>query len=169
MPYLHIDTPRGLSFKRHPLSIKGNYHLTVEALSLRLTPMPAKLVAHLDPSRATKLVESGLQWADADLLAKALGVSLAELADLLGISQPTFFRRKTQKHFPLSESDHIMRFWRLWSLAEEVFENEDGARQWLRESQVGLQGRIPLHVAKSEAGAREVETLLQRIDYGIPA
>jgi putative toxin-antitoxin system antitoxin component (TIGR02293 family) len=131
--------------------------------------MPAKLAAPLDAARATRLVEAGLDWKEAEFLAKELGVSLAELANYLGISQPTFFRRKKQKRFPLSESDHIMRFARLWSLAEDVFENADGARQWLKERQLGLQGRIPLDVAKSEAGAREVEALLQRIEYGLPA
>ena len=61
-----------------------------------------------------------------------------------------------------------MRFARIWSLAVDVFENRDGARAWLKEETLGLGGRIPLEVAKSEAGAREVETLLRRIDYGIP-
>jgi len=131
--------------------------------------MSKKLAAPLDPASATKLVEAGLEWKEVEFLASELGVSLAELARYLGISEPTFFRRKKQKRFPLSESDHIMRYARLWSLAGDVFENDDGARAWLKERQLGLQGRIPLEVAKSEAGAREVETLLQRIDYGIPA
>jgi putative toxin-antitoxin system antitoxin component (TIGR02293 family) len=131
--------------------------------------MRTKLTGALDPARATKLVEAGLDWKEAEWLADELEVPLAELAGYLGISQPTFFRRKKQKRFPLSESDHIMRFARLWSLAENVFENPQGARTWLKERQLGLQGRIPLEVAKSEAGSREVETLLQRIDYGIPA
>ena len=61
-----------------------------------------------------------------------------------------------------------MRFARLWSLAVDVFENDDGARSWLKEKALGLAGRVPLDVARSEAGAREVETLLQRIDHGIP-
>lgn len=130
--------------------------------------MLPKLAAPLDPARATKLVEAGLDWKEAEFLARQLDLSLAELAAHLGISPPTFFRRKKQKRFPTSESDHIMRFARLWALAEEVFENADGARRWLKEPQLGLQGRIPLEVARSEAGAREVETLLQRIDYGLP-
>ena len=130
--------------------------------------MARLLAPPLDVSRATELVESGLPWHEAEFLSAELQLPLGDFASYLGISAPTFFRRKKQKRFPLSESDHIMRFARIWSLAVEVFESADGARAWLKESALGLGGRIPLDVAKSEAGAREVETLLRRIDYGIP-
>lgn len=128
------------------------------------------LLAHpLDQDRATELVERGLPWTEAEFLAGELGVTLAEFAGYVGISEPTFFRRRRQKRFPLAESDHIMRFARLWSQAIDVFENETGAREWLKAPAFGLGGKIPLEVAKSEAGARVVETLLQRIDYGVSA
>jgi putative toxin-antitoxin system antitoxin component (TIGR02293 family) len=126
------------------------------------------LAPPIDLTRATTLVEKGLPWSEVEFLAEQIGVTLVEFADLLGVSQPTFFRRRKQKRFTPDESDHIMRFARLWSMALETFENDDGARTWLKASAMGLKGRIPLEVAKSEAGAREVEALLQRIDYGIP-
>lgn len=131
--------------------------------------MASRLLAPpLDPAKATALVEKGLPWPEAEFLARALALNLADFAALAGISPPTFFRRRRQKRFPLAESDHIMRFARLWSLALEVFEDEEGARSWLKTPALGLRGRTPLEVAKSEAGAREVEALLQRIDYGVP-
>lgn len=123
----------------------------------------------IDLSVATALVEKGLPWQEAEFLARELGLTLAEFAKMLGISQPTFFRRRKQKRFPLAESDHIMRYARLWSLATQVFENEPGARAWLKEKAIGLGGRVPLEVARSETGAHEVEVLLQRIDFGIPS
>ncbi len=129
---------------------------------------PKLLAPPLDITRATALVQKGLPWHEAEFLAETLGVTLAELADLLGISEPTFFRRRKQKRFPVAESDHIMRFARLWSLALDVFENEVGARDWLKAPAFGLGGKTPLQVAKTETGAREVELLLQRIDYGVP-
>jgi putative toxin-antitoxin system antitoxin component (TIGR02293 family) len=125
------------------------------------------LAPPIDLSRATALVEKGLPWAEIEFLAEQLGVTLADFAELLGVSQPTFFRRRKQKRFTPAESDHVMRFARLWSMALEAFENEEGARAWLKGPALGLKGRIPLEVAKTETGAREVETLLQRIDYGI--
>jgi putative toxin-antitoxin system antitoxin component (TIGR02293 family) len=61
-----------------------------------------------------------------------------------------------------------MRFARLWSRAIDVFENDKGARDWLKQPALGLGGRIPLEAAKTETGAHEVDVLLQRIDYGVP-
>lgn len=133
-----------------------------------ISTMPSQLAIHLDPARATKLVEAGLPWRDAKLLAAALDLSLTQLAGYLGIPTPTFFRRRSQGRFTAEESDHIMRFARLWSLTEGVFEDTIGARSWLKGRQKALQGRIPIEVAKSEAGAREVEFLLQRIESGWP-
>ena len=127
------------------------------------------LAPPIDVTKAAKLVEKGLPWAEVEFVAKELQVSFLEMARLLGISQPTFFRRRKQRRFPIEESDHIMRYARLWSVALDVFENVEGARKWLKEAALGLGGRVPLHVAQTEAGAREVELLLQRIDYGIPA
>jgi len=126
------------------------------------------LAPPIDITRATALVEKGLPWGEVEFVAEALGVTLAEFAELLGVSQPTFFRRRKQKRFTPDESDHVMRFARLWSMSLETFEDEEGARTWLKAPAVGLKGRVPLEVARSETGAREVEALLQRIDYGIP-
>lgn len=130
--------------------------------------MSKLLAPPIDLSRATELVLKGLPWHEAEFVAKELGLTLAEFSDLLGISEPTLFRRRKQKRFPMQESDHIMRFARLWSLALDVFEDEDGARSWLKEKAIALGGRTPLNAAKSEAGSREVETLLKQIDFGIP-
>jgi putative toxin-antitoxin system antitoxin component (TIGR02293 family) len=126
------------------------------------------LLAHpLSNEEATKAVAKGLHWAEAEFLAGQLEIGLAELARYTGISESTFFRRRRSKRFTQQESDHLMRFGRLWALANEVFENAPGARDWLKAAQVGLGGRRPLEVAMTETGAREVETLLRQIDYGV--
>lgn len=126
------------------------------------------LAPPIDIARATRIVQKGLPWNEAEFLAHELGLTLAELADLAGISLPTFFRRRKQKRFHADESDHLMRFARLWSRAIDVFENDKGARDWLKQPALGLGGRIPLEAAKTETGAHEVDVLLQRIDYGVP-
>ena len=128
----------------------------------------SKLLAPpIDLSRATELVQKGLPWSEMEYVASELGVSLAEFAELLGISETTFFRRRKSRRFAVDESDHIMRFARLWALAIDVFENAEGARSWLKQPAFGLGGKIPLEVAKTETGAHEVELLLKRIDYGV--
>jgi putative toxin-antitoxin system antitoxin component (TIGR02293 family) len=123
----------------------------------------------LSDEEASRWVDKGLPWGEADFLAKELEIDLAKLASLSGISESTFFRRKAQKRFTPAESDHVMRFARLWNLAVRVIADEEGAREWLKSNEIGLKGRIPLEVAATEAGGREVETLLKRIEFGILA
>jgi len=120
-------------------------------------------------AKALELVELGLPWVNADALARALDVNLEKLASLLDIPPATFYRRKRARRFSKQESDRLMRFARLWWLACDVFENEDGAREWLKSPQFGLNGAIPLEYAITEVGAREVENLLHRIEYGVLA
>ncbi len=38
---------------------------------------------------------------------------------------------------------------------------------WLRQPQFALGGRVPLEMLHTEAGTREVEDLLGRIEYGV--
>lgn len=115
------------------------------------------------------MIERGLPWTNAEALAGALGVTLDTVASLLDIPPATFYRRRRARRFSKQESDRLMRFARLWWLACDVFEREDGARTWLKTSQFGLGGAVPLEYAATEAGAREVEDLLRRIDYGVLA
>ena len=61
----------------------------------------------------------------------------------------------------------MVRFARLLGKAVGVLESEENARQWLSSPQFGLGGAIPLEYARTEVGAREVENLLGRIEYGV--
>ena len=120
-------------------------------------------------AKALELIERGLPWQNAGALSTALGVTLERFALLLDIPLATFYRRRRTRRFSRQESDRLMRFARLWWLACDVFESEEGARVWLKSPQFGLSGEVPLDYASTEAGAREVEDLLRRIDYGVLA
>ena len=51
--------------------------------------------------------------------------------------------------------------------AVEVLESQENARRWLSAPHVGLGGAVPLEYAATEVGAREVDDLLGRIEYGV--
>jgi putative toxin-antitoxin system antitoxin component (TIGR02293 family) len=127
------------------------------------------LTAASSTEGAIQRVAAGLEWADAEFVATALDVTLDRLADLCGIPRSTFYRRQAQGRFPVPESEHVMRFARLWQIAGEVFPSEKAARSWLSRGQYGLDGAVPLEFAKSELGARAVEDLMRRIHYGVLA
>jgi putative toxin-antitoxin system antitoxin component (TIGR02293 family) len=58
------------------------------------------------------------------------------------------------------------RLARIEALAEDVLGNPKKAHRWLREGLGILGGKSPLEVARTEAGARAVEQILAKIDWG---
>ncbi|HEV3410330.1 MAG TPA: antitoxin Xre/MbcA/ParS toxin-binding domain-containing protein [Chthoniobacterales bacterium] len=113
-------------------------------------------------------IEAGLKYRELEKLREDLGLPLEKLSETLGISRATLHRRKLAGRLAPDESDRVVRFERLVEKAERVLGNRDNARQWLNYPQYGLGGAIPLQYARTEAGAREVEHLLGRIEWGIP-
>lgn len=51
--------------------------------------------------------------------------------------------------------------------ATSALGDEEAARRWLHRPQRGLGGRIPVDMIETEAGAKEVENLLGRIEHGV--
>jgi len=131
-------------------------------------PAPGKTAApEFAPSDLIKEIHAGLPIAELVNLQGRLGVPMETLAPLLGLSKATFHRRKTGGRLGPAESDRVVRFARLLGKAVEVMESEENARQWLTSPQFGLDGAVPLEYADTEVGAREVEDLLGRIEYGV--
>jgi putative toxin-antitoxin system antitoxin component (TIGR02293 family) len=112
-------------------------------------------------------IEKGIRFKDVRVLGDDLGLAPKALSELIGISPATLHRRQKQgKLLPL-ESDRVVRYEQLVLAAKRVFGSLDKAVNWLRLPQRGLGGAVPLDYAKTEIGAREVEKLLGRIEYGV--
>jgi putative toxin-antitoxin system antitoxin component (TIGR02293 family) len=117
--------------------------------------------SHLDdPSDVVAVV---YQW-----LKESLEVSDQRLSSVVRISQRTVKRRLVEGRFHPDESERLVRVARLTERAKEVFEDLEGARDWLKSPQFALGGEIPLEYADTEPGAQIVEDLLGRIEHGTP-
>jgi putative toxin-antitoxin system antitoxin component (TIGR02293 family) len=112
-------------------------------------------------------IHAGLSFRAVQNLQKALDVPMDKLASVLGMSRATLHRRKIQGKIDKDESEKLVRYQRLLKKAEDVFGGGDSAREWLTNPQAGLGNAVPLDFAKTEIGAREVENLLGRIEYGV--
>ncbi len=119
------------------------------------------------PSKLIAVIQIGLPVRELGDLQASLAVPMERLAPMLGISKATLHRRKAGGRLAPAESDRVVRFARLMGKAVEVMESEENARQWLTSPQFGLGGAVPLDYARTEVGAREVEDLLGRIEYGV--
>ena len=119
------------------------------------------------PADVIQRVVKGLPFSELETLRNEIDEPLESLARQLSISRSTLQRRRTGRRLSPQESDRVMRFWRVLQHATRVFGDVARARQWLKFPQRGLGAAVPLDYASTEVGAREVENLLGRIDYGV--
>ena len=107
------------------------------------------------------------------------GIPAADLRDLIGhgltrddirlvIPDRTLDRRIAKgEALKPAEADGIARLLRVRAQAEELFENAENADLWLRLPNPALGEQIPIQMARSDIGAREVETILGRLAHGV--
>lgn len=119
------------------------------------------------PGELIRQIQKGLRFTELETLQQTLGLPFEQLAAKLCISRSTLHRRKAAGRLSPDESDKVMRLSRLLEHATKVFGDVEKARAWLKFPQRGLGGAIPLDYAQTEVGAREVDRLLGRIDYGV--
>ena len=112
-------------------------------------------------------IHAGLSFRAVQNLQKALDIPLEKIAAVLGMSRATLHRRKMAGKIEKDESERLVRYQRLLQKANDVFGSAANAREWLNHPQRGLGNAVPLEFAKTEIGAREVENLLGRIEYGV--
>jgi len=121
-----------------------------------------------DPSKLLRSAEAGLSIKALDSFRLSFSLSLAQLSDIVQISPTTLARRRRARRLTAEESDRLLRMTRLFAKALELFEGDaPGARSWLSSPQIAFAGATPLDVARTEFGAREVEALLERLEYGV--
>ncbi len=125
------------------------------------------LASDFTPAKLIAVLRAGLPVQELRDLQTSLDVPTERLFPMLGISKATLHRRKAGGRLGPAESDRVVRFARLMGKAVVVLESEENARRWLNAPQFGLGGAVPLDYAGTEVGAREVEDLLGRIEYGV--
>lgn len=118
-----------------------------------------------------ELIRKGFDYKVGDRVRGRLNISNHDFAGLLDISERTLtrIRRSPNKRFSLIASDRLFRLVRIFVTAWMVLEDENAAKEWLHRPQFGLGGKVPLDLIQTEAGAKEVEDLLLRIEYGVLA
>lgn len=115
-----------------------------------------------------EVIQRGIPYS---ALESFLAVSQLPQRDVLtvaDISPRTLQRRKAEGRLTPVESDRLWRVTHLYRLTVEMFEGSfSDATKWLTSPCRGLGGRTPLEFAQTEAGAREVENLIGRLEHGV--
>jgi putative toxin-antitoxin system antitoxin component (TIGR02293 family) len=96
------------------------------------------------------------------------GVDSAALLSVLGIPERTLARRKSAGRLAPEESERLLRIGMVFEKAVELFDGDvASAVQWLTTAKKALGGETPLRYSRTEPGAREVENLIGRVEYGV--
>ncbi|HSY04019.1 MAG TPA: antitoxin Xre/MbcA/ParS toxin-binding domain-containing protein [Acidobacteriaceae bacterium] len=112
-------------------------------------------------------VESGLSVATLTNFVAASGLRMADVYDVV-IPARTLKHRKARKQaLSADESDKLARLIRTWDRAVRVVGDPPKALYWLNKPLRRFAGRTPLHMLRTEFGARLVEEMLGQMDYGM--
>ncbi len=113
-------------------------------------------------------VQEGLPVTAFHRFAETSGAARQQLADAIGVSLRTVQRRsETAGRLAAGPSARLVRLADLYSRAAEALGSDDLARQWMQTPREVFRERTPFELAANELGAREVEDLLLRIEYGV--
>ena len=112
-------------------------------------------------------LRAGLSYTTVTSLARHTGFAPQRIFAAVNLSARTMERRKKQKKLSADESQKIARFARVVALGDAVFEDQQITSRWLERENSALGGLVPLELLDTEEGAREVESVLHRLEYGI--
>ena len=119
------------------------------------------------PSEWIELVRRGLPARAIDAIAQAVQLTQAELSQTLAIPERTLIRRKKEGTLSTDESAKLLRVARVMQRAVDVFDDRDGALDWLKSANDSLGGVTPLSLLDTDLGAETVLDTLGRIAHGV--
>ncbi len=153
--------PKSAALHKVPSSRKGRFRNSyIRLLGLEVGQTPALL----------KRIKEGLGYNSWESFIRNTYLRKEDATNLVQISSRTLARRKEEGRLHPDESDRLIRAARIFGLTSELFDGDvDSARKWLTAAQPALGGSTPIEYASTEVGAREVESLIGRLEHGIPS
>jgi putative toxin-antitoxin system antitoxin component (TIGR02293 family) len=115
-----------------------------------------------------QLVCAGLPIRALNRTAEYIGTTPREVAHLKDRLVPPATRKRRKSVLKMNESERVERLARVMAVAEEVWEDRESAREFLRTPHPLLGDRPPLELAGTELGARQVEELLRDLEQSLP-
>jgi putative toxin-antitoxin system antitoxin component (TIGR02293 family) len=121
-----------------------------------------------DAPHLMRAVKNGFPYRTLERFQRNTGLPLDLLIELVDIPRRTLARRKRDGRLGRDESDRLLRASRVFARALALFEGDrDAATEWLTARQPALGGAVPIALAKTDLGAREVEALAGRLEHGV--
>jgi putative toxin-antitoxin system antitoxin component (TIGR02293 family) len=119
------------------------------------------------PMEIIALAKKGLPKRSVDVMAKGVGLTDREMARILNISERTFHRYKSDTILDTAATERLLKLFLLYKKGEEVFEDIEKFKSWVRHQHVLFGEKSPLDMLDTTTGFRLVEDELGRIEYGV--
>jgi putative toxin-antitoxin system antitoxin component (TIGR02293 family) len=109
-------------------------------------------------------VEGGLAVRAFDQFVESTGLTPERASEFADISRRTLATRRDEGRFSRDESDRLIRAARIFGGALTLFKGDRAtAAAWLASGQPALGGSVPMDLARTDLGAREVERALDQL------
>jgi putative toxin-antitoxin system antitoxin component (TIGR02293 family) len=116
-----------------------------------------------------QLLDEGISMDAFEGLARAFQIAPDDLASVLGISARTLARRRRERVLRADEGDRLARAARVLAHGVDVLGSAATVGRWLQKPNRALGDRTPLSYLGTDAGTARVESVLGRIEWGIPS
>jgi putative toxin-antitoxin system antitoxin component (TIGR02293 family) len=121
-----------------------------------------------DPAALVGLLKAGLSFGMLVRFQKKAQLPMSVVAKVLHLPPRTLARRKAGGTLTCRESERLVRLADLFDKAVALFEGDAAAATaWLQSANKGLGNQVPLDFAETEIGARAVEDLIGRLEFGV--
>lgn len=116
------------------------------------------------------LARAGIPVAEAVAIMETWKVGVARFAAILGTSERKWSRLRSAANDTLLspvESDRLLRLRDVLDHALTVFDTDKDAVAWFSIANQALCGDTPLSLMDTDAGTREVDAVLTRLEFGV--
>jgi putative toxin-antitoxin system antitoxin component (TIGR02293 family) len=113
------------------------------------------------------LLRKGLPYGAFEAVTSALDMSTDAACESLRLTRRKPGHRKGQVRLSAQESERVVRLAHIAAHASLVVASLDNAKLWLTASNRALEGVAPITMLDTDVGARAVEDVLLRIEYGV--
>ena len=114
----------------------------------------------------------GIAVAEAARIMQMWSIPVGVFAALLGVSERKWSRARAGSRDGLLspvESDRLLRASQVFDHARAVFDNDQDAVAWFSLPNHALSGETPLSLMDTDAGVRQVDDVLTRVEFGVYA
>ena len=121
-----------------------------------------------DVQSVLDVISSGLHWSSVTSFLRDTGFTQAELAEYLGLRPRALATRKVRGKLDEHESERMLRLAEIYEAAFHLFDsNKVDAREWMLSAVRGLNNKRPIDYIRTDFGAREVRSLIGRLERGV--